>query len=403
MKKIIILLLFSLFFIVPKGAAETTDQYVEIIRTTKIYDQIAGEQVIVGYLIEGESYQLLSEDEKYYYISFGNGKAHFKKEYGKTTNLLNKQNTNQPNSNLVVITKHPTTVYDSTTNQQKSFAVINRNIRYPVIGKQEKYYKIDVGNRIGYIHEGNVNIDLGIPVLMYHHMLENPENTIFNNNSMVIKVAAFEQQMKYLHDQGYRTIHLQDLENYLMHRQNFTGKVAVITFDDGLLSTVHYAYPILKKYQFKATQFLIVAKVLGHAPLFNENSLQNIGYKEINETSDIYDYQSHTVGLHLREPSTNAPYMIIKNFNEVKEDLIYSKNLIGAHYKTPDHVKYLAYPFGQYDQEAINAAVDAGFRLAFTTETGNVKLGDDKFKLKRQGISPSHNMNDFIKKLAGTY
>jgi peptidoglycan/xylan/chitin deacetylase (PgdA/CDA1 family) len=65
--------------------------------------------------------------------------------------------------------------------------------------------------------------------------------------------------------------------------------------------------------------------------------------------------------------------------------------------------KYLAYPFGHYNQITIQAAQDAGMRLAFTTMTGNVKLKDSPYELKRQGIAPYHSMEDFIKKLEGTY
>lgn len=388
----------------PKVEA-SSGKFVHINKTTNIYDNINGKPVMVGTLLKGHEYPLVSEDNEYYYISFGNGTAYFHKSVAQliTQPRNPKMYGNYRNSYLVVITKHTTYIYDRLPPHGKPFAAININIRYPVIEKVGKYYKIKVGNRLGYIHEANVKIDRGIPVLMYHHMLENPQRTVFKNNSMVIKVSEFEKQLKYLSDHGYRTIQLQELENYLKYRHNLTGNVVAITFDDGLDSTVKYAYPILKKYHFKATQFLIMGKVLGFALPFDENVLHYIGYKEMKETADIYDFQSHTVGLHLREHTHNTPYMILKNFDEIKEDLLNSKKMIGAYYMTPAHVRYLAYPYGQYDAEAMKAAMYAGFELAFTTETGNVKLGDHKFTLKRQGIGPYHDIHDFIEKLNGTY
>ncbi|WP_263618299.1 polysaccharide deacetylase family protein [Sporosarcina gallistercoris] len=41
--------------------------------------------------------------------------------------------------------------------------------------------------------------------------------------------------------------------------------------------------------------------------------------------------------------------------------------------------------------------------MAFTTNPGNVKLGDNRYELTRQGISPNHSLKDFENKLFGAY
>ena len=399
--------LFLLLMLLFEGkSAMANQQYVSVAGKTGIYEVIDGKQVQIGVLEAHQSFLLQKEDERYYYVKFGNSTGYFLKKWGKVVSKANYKNgnTSQKNSNTVVITKQKVAVYDGVGKNKKAFAVINTNIRYPIIGSYNKdWYKIDVGNRIGYILKSKVDVDNGIPILMYHHMLEDPDRAGFANNSMVIKVTAFQQQMNYLKQNGWRTISIQELDNYLMKRHNLTGKVAVITFDDGNLSTIRYAYPILKQNGQKATSFVIADRIRSKAAEWNESYFQYVGFHEMQATNDVFDYQHHTFGMHLRDKATNLPYLLVKSSEEIKEDILLGKKHIGKMDNNPNRVKYLAYPWGGYDSKVANAVSASGIRMAFTTNTGNVKLGDYRYALNRQGISPKHTLQDFIKKLNGTY
>jgi len=61
------------------------------------------------------------------------------------------------------------------------------------------------------------------------------------------------------------------------------------------------------------------------------------------------------------------------------------------------HVLYLSYPFGGYDQKAVDAARDAGFHLAVTTVKGKVKPGDDPFLLKRLYILRTDSLEEMAR------
>ncbi|MFD2442814.1 polysaccharide deacetylase family protein [Bacillus sp. CGMCC 1.16607] len=374
-------------------------------KTVPVYDQIDGKSVIIGQLLTGQTYQVLDEDEVNYYLPFGNGTGIVKKE-AYIKNVLNEGlilPTLWKNSNKVVITKKSTFIFKETAKGSQPIAVINTNIRYPIVKKIGDWYLVNVAGQSGYIHGSNVYEDTGIPVLMYHHMLEEPEDTPFNTNAMVIKVSSFELQMNYLKNNGWRTILLDELEDYLLHKQNLTGKVAVISFDDNYLSQLMYAYPILKKNNQKAVSFVIGGKTRSAELPWDPQILQHMGFQQMRQTTDVFDFQHHTLLMHLRERETQIPYLISKSQDEIEEDLVEGKNYIGKIYDDPTRIRYLAYPFGQYDNETIEAAKVAGIRLAFTTETGNVKLGDHPYKLKRQGIGPNHSYVDFIRKINGFY
>ncbi|HEA47483.1 MAG TPA: hypothetical protein ENH97_03660 [bacterium] len=93
---------------------------------------------------------------------------------------------------------------------------------------------------------------MSIPVLMYHHVNELKDR-------FTIPPDYFDNQMKYLARKNYQTLFLDELINSLKERKE-KRKVA-LTFDDGYLDNWVYAYPILKKYNLKATIFVITSRI----------------------------------------------------------------------------------------------------------------------------------------------
>jgi peptidoglycan/xylan/chitin deacetylase (PgdA/CDA1 family) len=91
-----------------------------------------------------------------------------------------------------------------------------------------------------------------IPAMMYHHVNREPEDSIS------ISPENFEIQIKYLAEAGYRSLHLPEFFSYL-ESWNIPEKLVLITFDDGYVDNYLFAYPILKKYNMKATIFPITA------------------------------------------------------------------------------------------------------------------------------------------------
>ncbi|MBM4036942.1 MAG: hypothetical protein FJ290_00380 [Planctomycetes bacterium] len=66
------------------------------------------------------------------------------------------------------------------------------------------------------------------------------------------------------------------------------------------------------------------------------------------------------------------------------EQLEQSKQAIQRELGAP--VSLLAYPAGSHNQDVVDLAVEAGYRAAFTTESGPVAPGDDPFRLRRIGV-----------------
>ena len=92
--------------------------------------------------------------------------------------------------------------------------------------------------------------DVKVLVLNYHMV-----NSMFI--SLAIEPEDFDWQMKYLVDHGYHTITPDELYNYLEGTGTLPDRPVLITFDDGYVDNYTHAYPILKKYNLKATIFVV--------------------------------------------------------------------------------------------------------------------------------------------------
>ena len=94
------------------------------------------------------------------------------------------------------------------------------------------------------------SFDNAIPILAYHDVLENPK---FDTD---ISIKNFEKQMKYLYDNGYKTLSLDELYEWKKGKE-IVGKKVIITFDDGKESFYTTVAPILEKYDMKAIVFVV--------------------------------------------------------------------------------------------------------------------------------------------------
>lgn len=131
-----------------------------------------------------------------------------------------------------------------------------------------------VGNVIngGRVRNGNP-----VLVLAYHAV----DDKIFGVKDMFVTDENFEKQMAYLKAHDYHTIGFDQLD----HAQGIKNPV-IITFDDGYEDNYTDAYPILKKFGFKATVFLI-ANAVGKPIYLKPNQIEVM--------KDCIDFESHTL------------------------------------------------------------------------------------------------------------
>lgn len=106
--------------------------------------------------------------------------------------------------------------------------------------------------------------------------------------------------------------------------------------------------------------------------------------------------QSHTHFLH-RTDGNRQPILLSRSLHNIEFDFERSRRALS---QFNPHVLYLSYPFGGYNQRAIQAAQDAGFHLAVTTVQGKVKPGDNPYTLKRLYILRTDSIQTMADRIA---
>jgi len=95
-----------------------------------------------------------------------------------------------------------------------------------------------------------------IRILMYHGVENKQTDFNLDISSLVISTKNFEKQIKSL-SKSYNIMSMHDLTNHIKKKIPFPSNSVIITFDDGLKNNFINAFPILQKYNTKATIFLI--------------------------------------------------------------------------------------------------------------------------------------------------
>ena len=183
----------------------------------------------------------------------------------------------------------------------------------------------------------------------------------------MITPEIFEKNIKLLIEKKYYSATLDEVYNYINGKKTLPDKTVHLTFDDGYKDNYSEAFPILKKYGFKATVFLITSQVglLGH-----------LNWEEILEMQDsgIIDFESHT--------HSHPRYFLMKpSKQELIDDIMLSKNIIKGNLKKES--KYFCYPYGEYDELYVDVLKSAGFLGGLTLDIGSNDINQNPYLLKR--------------------
>lgn len=219
----------------------------------------------------------------------------------------------------------------------------------------------------------------GIPVLMYHSV------GIEQGNPLILSTEKFEEQMKYLKDNDYNTLTMDEMYNFIVNNKQVPDKSVVITFDDGYRDVYKNAYPILKKYRLNATVFVITSMVEKGGYYLNLSELKEMQNNGI-------DIESHTV---------NHDKLDKLTFQEQYGTMLISRIFLEQYLNKK--VRYIAYPFGKYNGNTFKAAEAAGYKMAFTTRERWASSRENIYKLSRVFIDSFDSINIFKIKISNPY
>jgi peptidoglycan/xylan/chitin deacetylase (PgdA/CDA1 family) len=220
---------------------------------------------------------------------------------------------------------------------------------------------------------------------MYH-------NIGYEQGSFFVSPENFAKQMEYIKKNGYEVITLDELVRSIKDKKSLKRNKVVITFDDGYKDSFQYAYPVLKKFGFPATIF-IVADFVGKS---FTNGKEFLSWDEIILMSkDGILFGSHT------KSHFNFGHQM--NEKTALSEMTDSKKIIEEKIGMP--VDYLCYPSGAFSKRTKELVAQAGYKGACTTNRGFAKLNRDVYELKRIKVTNSDAVKPFSfwVKLSGYY
>ena len=222
-----------------------------------------------------------------------------------------------------------------------------------------------------------------IPILMYHaiHVMDPSEAA---NAGLIVDPTTFESHLQALKEAGYYT--LTPDEAYKALTENVlpkNKKVVWLTFDDSLKDFYTNAFPLLQKYQMKATNNVIT----GFVQAGREDMLTLDEIKEMKEKG--MSFEDHTVN----HPDLSTATVAQQNLELADSKAFLDDNL-------SQKTTTVAYPSGRYSDATLQIAESLGYKMGLTTNHGLASLADGLLSLNRVRVNPTTTAEDLLNEIA---
>lgn len=212
----------------------------------------------------------------------------------------------------------------------------------------------------------------GITVLLFHQLGDQVEN-----NTLAVK--KFESLMKYLLRKQIKVLSLKELENVLIKKTSLSSRAVHLTFDDGLISFYDDVWPILKKYKFTASIYVVpefVGKTLYHDIENRSYSLASPGESAVVWKQRFMDWgqieKLKESGIAVQSHTMRHRALRLMDKESIKKDFMDSKAVIEK--KLGNKVRWLSYPWGEAPADGRQLLKEAGYRAAFICEPKEHRL-----------------------------
>lgn len=227
---------------------------------------------------------------------------------------------------------------------------------------------------------------------MYHSIELMPKSTAMR--SLHVPPKRFRFQMWLLKVFGYRALSLKDLKPYLIGEKS--GKVVGLTFDDGYKNNLTNALPILKKYNFSATCF-IVSNYIGSYNLWDrKKGIMQMPLMNFDELSIWLDS-----GMDIGSHTQTHPDLTSLSQKELMMEVKGCKAYLERKFKIK--IEYFCYPFGIHNEAICEIVKESGYFSALTMIRGRVKLKSDRFRLPRIPVNHHTLPHLFLTKVLTSY
>jgi peptidoglycan/xylan/chitin deacetylase (PgdA/CDA1 family) len=231
-----------------------------------------------------------------------------------------------------------------------------------------------------------------LPILCYHNVALAPADARFK--LLYIAPERFERQLWTLRRLGLRGVSTS--EGMARQREATARGCVVLTFDDGYTDTLTSAAPLIKRYGFSATCY-VVSDAIGTYNRWDAAHLQ--GTKSLMSHEQIEQWLA--CGMELGSHSCSHARLRELPKETARSEIAGSRVALHKRFGVP--VEHFAYPFGQFNAETADLVRSAGYLSAVTVVPGVARPSDDRFRLPRILVNGQQGLWRLLMQLAAPY
>ncbi|MFM9264070.1 sulfotransferase [Tychonema sp. BBK16] len=228
----------------------------------------------------------------------------------------------------------------------------------------------------------------------YREVSQSVKPQFFDNNTVTkslpilaynrIYAEIFEQHLQYLKDAGYYSTSWENWQSAKLAKTPLPGKAVLLTFDGGHLDFFHHAFPLLKRFDFTATVFL-VAESIGKTNSWEKadsEQVQLMGWPEIRQLRDA--------GIEIGSMSATHQPLTGLSPTEIVREAAKSRAIL--EYGLGKPVRCFAYPYGNVDKIVENLVSAIGYTFGVSYESKFSNFEDSLLSLPRMQITTENTL-----------
>jgi peptidoglycan/xylan/chitin deacetylase (PgdA/CDA1 family) len=241
-----------------------------------------------------------------------------------------------PPTRSAVQPRHPAKPLPTATTQRRLQATVTKTPRISLLTSSPILPPQLTPTRHWLYHSSG---ELAVPVLLYHHVADTDEPRRY-----YVSPENFDEQISSLKDWGYTAIPLSLLVEAMLNGAELPPRPVVITFDDGYRDVYQNALPVMQRYGFVGTIYIIMDQIgVG-------------GYLNAKQIAQLIE-QGWELGSHSQ---THAN--LRKSGVSIEKELTGSKETLELLFDTP--VRSFSYPYGSATPAITQLVKASGYRSA---------------------------------------
>ena len=209
-----------------------------------------------------------------------------------------------------------------------------------------------------------------VPSLMYHYVswLPAADPNMNLRRSLTVSPTDFEEQLRYLRDQGYHAVTTRDLWWSLDQTAPLPERPVMLTFDDGYADAYTVVLPLLQKYGFTGV-FFVTVNLVGRPGYLTRDQLRAIADAGMDVESHAMDHVS----------------MRIRTLADQRYQMCTARQFLSQW--TGTDVRHFAYPSGDYNADSFTALQGCGYLSAYKKMGGSLQSSANMYVLQRARVA----------------